>query len=122
MQRSRTMTAPTCLRSQVARVATSRAMFMKYSSQEARCLSLTPRPWQCPSRAAREGMARPSDMFESCMSYRDDQAALRQRIEGLCAERAAIARQLAPVAELRERADRLSLELEQLCARASRQL
>src|SRR5512140_3438924 len=30
---SRTSTAPTCLRSQVARVATTRAMFMKYSSQ-----------------------------------------------------------------------------------------
>src|SRR5512141_666541 len=30
---SRTSTAPTCLRSHVARVATTRAMFMKYSSQ-----------------------------------------------------------------------------------------
>src|SRR5512132_151238 len=30
---SRTSTAPPCLRSQVARVATTRAMFMKYSSQ-----------------------------------------------------------------------------------------
>src|SRR5580704_13388018 len=33
---SRTMTAPTNLRSQVERVDTSRAMFMKYSSHEAR--------------------------------------------------------------------------------------
>src|ERR1700694_2017117 len=33
---SRTSTAPTCFRSQVARVATTRAMFMKYSSQLAR--------------------------------------------------------------------------------------
>src|SRR6266568_1709597 len=33
MVRSRTSTAPTCLRSQVARVATTRATFMKYSSQ-----------------------------------------------------------------------------------------
>ena len=33
---SRTMTAPTNLRSQVERVATVRAMFMKYSSQEER--------------------------------------------------------------------------------------
>src|SRR3990170_5553511 len=33
MVRSRTSTAPTRLRSQVARVATTRAMFMKYSSQ-----------------------------------------------------------------------------------------
>src|SRR5271155_5478161 len=33
---SRTMTAPTNLRSHVDRVETSRAMFMKYSSQETR--------------------------------------------------------------------------------------
>src|SRR5882672_11195641 len=33
---SRTTTAPTNFRSQVERVATSRAMFMKYSSQETR--------------------------------------------------------------------------------------
>jgi hypothetical protein len=33
MLRSRTMTAPTCLREQVDRVATTFATFMKYSSQ-----------------------------------------------------------------------------------------
>src|SRR5689334_18126055 len=34
------MTAPTNLRSHVDRVATSRAMFMKYSSHDARCLDM----------------------------------------------------------------------------------
>ena len=34
--RSRTITAPTCLRSQVARLATTWAMVMKYSSQGTR--------------------------------------------------------------------------------------
>src|SRR5512138_3238800 len=37
-----TTTAPTCLRSQVARVAATRAMFMKYSSQLARASILPP--------------------------------------------------------------------------------
>src|SRR5512146_1909675 len=41
MVRSRTSTAPTCFRSQVARVATTRATFMKYSSQLTR-LSIEP--------------------------------------------------------------------------------
>src|SRR5512138_3044601 len=45
MVRSRTSTAPTCLRSQVARVATTRATFMKYSSQLTR-LSIEP-PVRC---------------------------------------------------------------------------
>src|SRR5687768_1745847 len=36
------MTAPTCFRSHVDRVATSRAMFMKYSSQDARILAMAP--------------------------------------------------------------------------------
>src|SRR4051812_25067679 len=40
---SRTMTAPTCLRSQVARVATSRAICMKYWSQVARSRGLMAR-------------------------------------------------------------------------------
>lgn len=40
IERSRTTTAPTNLRSQVERVATSRAMFMKYSSQDALCLDM----------------------------------------------------------------------------------
>src|SRR5512142_1669349 len=39
---SRTSTAPTCLRSQVARVATTRAMFMKYSSQLTRSSIVPP--------------------------------------------------------------------------------
>src|SRR5262245_53910234 len=38
MHLSRTITAPTCLRSQVAREATSTAIRMKYSSQDARWL------------------------------------------------------------------------------------
>jgi len=40
MLRSRTMTAPTNFRSQVERVDTSRAMFMKYSSHDARARPL----------------------------------------------------------------------------------
>src|SRR5262245_53263128 len=44
--RSRTTTAPTCLRSQVDRVATCRAMRMKYSSQLARRSVMTV-PFPC---------------------------------------------------------------------------
>src|SRR4051812_21802228 len=42
MVRSRTSTAPTCLRSQVARVATWRAMSMKYWSHELRSCPMFP--------------------------------------------------------------------------------
>ncbi len=56
------------------------------------------------------------------MPYRDEQGALRRRIEELCAERAALAREIAPLDELRGRADELSQEIDGLCARASRRL
>src|SRR4051812_5815063 len=49
------MTAPTCLRSQVAREETSFAMFMKYSSQDARAFAIaTALP---PPRARWQGKA-----------------------------------------------------------------
>ena len=55
---SRTMTAPTNLRSHVERVDTSRAMFMKYSSQDARfrgagVFDMNTTITFCPTRAQR---------------------------------------------------------------------
>src|SRR5690349_1846415 len=52
MMRSRTTTAPTCLRSQVERAATTRPIAMKYSSQLARGLALMFFPYYRGLRAA----------------------------------------------------------------------